>query len=426
MCAEFGKYLLESKTVQSGKEKFMVHWVRKFFDLRTQWPSSSWQQQLPLFNQALYETNQYQEWQIRQADQAVRLYFNNFLNQHDTSSTGSVPLQTQSQPPTKNKALEQFSTNLALRRYAPRTVKTYVYWLKHFYSFCEKQSGSSRTDTDFSSQKVKDFLAYLAIKRHVSASTQNQAFNALLTFSRLVLNRDLTDLRDGIRAIARKKLPVVFSPVEVETLLSSISGTSGLMLKLIYGAGLRVNECCRLRIKDIDFSEQLVFVRDGKGGKDRSTVLPEVLVNELTEHMQRVFDLHAQDLADGHGSVWLPDALSRKYPNASTEKAWQYLFPSAKLSVDPQTKILRRHHVTDTTLQRAMKTALKKTNIHKPASVHTLRHSFATHLLLKGVDLRQIQEFLGHARVETTMIYTHVVKDMRNPVASPLDGLKMG
>jgi integron integrase len=195
------------------------------------------------------------------------------------------------------------------------------------------------------------------------------------------------------------------------------------MLKLTYGAGLRVNECCRLRIKDIDFDLQVISIRDGKGGKDRTTVLPVSLVPALQLHIGKVLQLHDQDLAEGHGSVWLPGALARKYPGASKEKAWQYLFPSGSLSIDPESKLIRRHHVIDSTLQKAMKSALAKAGIKKHASVHTLRHSFATHLLLNGIDIRQIQEYLGHSKVETTMIYTHVIKDMRNPVASPLDVL---
>lgn len=242
-------------------------------------------------------------------------------------------------------------------------------------------------------------------------------------FFRLVFNKDLGDLKNAVRAKMGQRLPVVFSIEETGKLLRNTKGTTGLMLKIIYGGGLRVSECCRLRIKDIDFDQQLVFVRDGKSGKDRTTLLPTSLNNELHAHIAHVFSLHDRDLTEGFGSAWLPKALARKYPGASIEKAWQYLFPSACRSIDPESGTVRRYHVSDSALQRAVKAALHKTAIHKHGSVHTLRHSFATHLLLKGVDLRQIQELLGHAKVETTMIYTHVVKDMRNPVASPFDFL---
>jgi integron integrase len=240
-------------------------------------------------------------------------------------------------------------------------------------------------------------------------------------FFRLVFNQDLGDLKNTVRARTGQKLPIVLSVDETKKLLESVKGTTGLMLKIIYGGGLRVNECCSLRIKDIDFDQSLITIRDGKGGKDRTTLLPASLTGELRSHIAKVLTLHDKDLAEGCGAVWLPHALDRKYPNAPTQKAWQYLFPSANRSIDPRSNIIRRHHVSDSTLQRAVKVAIKKAGIHKHASVHSLRHSFATHLLLNGVDLRQIQEFLGHSKVETTMIYTHVVKNMRNPVASPFD-----
>lgn len=248
----------------------------------------------------------------------------------------------------------------------------------------------------------------------------------MLTFFRLVGNVDLGDLKNTVRARKRTTLPVVFSVDEVRNILAQVQGTAGLILKIIYGGGLRVNEGCRLRIKDIDFDQHLIHVRDGKGGKDRTTLLGATLVDDLRAHIARVLARHDGDLAAGHGAVLLPDALAVKYPGAATEKAWQYLFPAATLSVDPRSGIVRRHHVSDSALQRALKAAVRRAGIHKHASVHTLRHSFATHLLLRGVDIRQIQEYLGHARVETTMIYTHVVKDMRNPVASPLDTLAGG
>ncbi|MDK9707295.1 MAG: integron integrase [Desulforhopalus sp.] len=417
---DFGKFLLESRLVQAGKEKFFVHWVRKFFEYRVQLPNMSWAEQVPLFLRELNESGSYQDWQVRQADQAVRLYFSNFLlsqsqpagQGQDNSSTGPISQQA---------ALQKFREGLRLRNYATRTEQTYLGWVQRYFSYCQTRTPTSEKDRTCTPDLVRDFLAHLAVDRNISASTQNLAFNSLLQFFRLVFNKDLGDMRNAVRAKTSQRLPVVLSIEETGRLLRNIEGTIGLMLKIIYGGGLRVNECCRLRIKDIDFDQQLVFVRDGKGGKDRTTLLPKSLNGQLQEHIRRVFALHDRDLADGFGSVYLPKALARKYPGASIEKAWQYLFPSAVRSIDRENNLVRRYHVSDSALQRAVKGALHKAGIHKHASVHTLRHSFATHLLLNGVDLRQIQDYLGHSKVETTMIYTHVVKDMRNPVASPLD-----
>lgn len=418
--ADFGRFLLESRLAQVGKEKFFVHWVRKFFEYRKQLLNMSWAEQVPLFIRELNESGAYQDWQIRQADQAVRLYFSNFLMSQsqpavqgqDSSSTEPIPQQV---------ALQKFREGLRLCNYATRTEKTYIEWVQRYFSYCQTRATTSEKDHTCSPALVRDYLAHLAVDRNISASTQNLAFNSLLQFYRLVFNMDLGDMRNGVRAKTSQRLPVVLSIEETWRLLKKIEGTIGLMLKIIYGGGLRVNECCRLRIKDIDFDQQLVFVRDGKGGKDRTTLLPKSLNGQLQEHISRVFALHDRDLADGFGSVYLPKALARKYPGASIEKTWQYLFPSAVRSIDRESYLVRRYHVSDSALQRAVKVALHKAGIHKHASVHTLRHSFATHLLLNGVDLQQIQEYLGHSKVETTMIYTHVVKDMRNPVASPLD-----
>lgn len=273
-------------------------------------------------------------------------------------------------------------------------------------------------------QGVKSFLTYLATRRRVSAGTQNQAFSALVFLCREVLRLPETDLDAGVRAKATQRLPAVLSTVETARLLEAMSGTARLMAEVTYGGGLRVMECCRLRVKDVDFENDLLFVRDGKGGKDRSTLLAKAVKERLREHLARVRELHAQDLAAGAGAARLPDALERKYPQAGREWGWQFVFPAKNLSVDPRGGKVRRHHASDMVLQRAVKEAVAKAGIDKPVSVHTLRHSFATHLLLAGVDLRQIQELLGHASVETTMIYTHVVKNLRAPATSPLDVLK--
>ena len=421
--AEFGRFLLETRTVASGKEKYLVHWVRKFSEFRKQLPPANlhWSEQLPLILRQLNDSGSYQDWQVRQADQAVRLYFVNFLAVFPEMKGPESVDSPLAAPCGQDAALLRFREELRLRGYSRRTEKTYLSWTLQYLRYCaERKTGEILA---ISSELVRDFLAYLAMQRKVSASTQNQAFNSLLTFFRLVFNTGLDDLKHAVRAKTGKRLPVVFSVEEIREIFRHTEGTSGLILKMIYGVGLRVNEGCRLRIKDIDFDQQLINVRDGKGGKDRTTLLPASLTVELKAHIARVIDLHVQDLAEGFGSVRLPDALARKYPGAPKEKAWQYVFPAATRSIDPESGTIRRHHVSDSVIQRAMKLAIDRAGIQKHASVHTLRHSFATHLLLNGIDIRQIQDLLGHAKVETTMIYTHVIKDMRNPVASPLDVL---
>ena len=419
--AAFASYLLKNSIVRPGIERFMVIWARKFFTNRQQWPQLPWFDQLPLFLDTLKKDG-LQQWQIVQAEQAVRVYFGNFLS---SASNGSTSQSKPSFNEVCNKSfahlLEHFAEILRLKNYARKTEKTYLYWTKHFLYYSHSKSSKIGHSVEVSSQAVRDFLAHLAIKRNVSASTQNQAFNSLLMFFRLTLDQDLGELRQSVRAKSSQQLPVVFSVAEIKTIFQHVTGTPGLMLRLVYGGGLRISECCRLRIKDVDFDQQLIFVRRGKGAKDRTTVLPLTLIPELRSHLDHVLELHDQFLAKGYGTVDLPNALARKYPNAETQRAWQWLFPAAKVSADPKSGIVRRHHVSPDSVQRALKTALRKAKINKHASVHTLRHSFATHLLLQGTDLRQIQEYLGHTSVETTMIYTHVIKDMRNPVTSPLD-----
>jgi integron integrase len=239
-----------------------------------------------------------------------------------------------------------------------------------------------------------------------------------------VLGVNVEDLSLTANAKRGTHLPVVLSVPETVALLSAMRGTPALMAALIYGGGLRVSECCELRVKDLDFDQGLVFVRSGKGNKDRSTLLAEAGRDELRTHIRASETLHRADRATGLAGVWLPDALDRKYPNAGRELGWFWVFPSRTLSTDPRAGVVRRHHISDSVVQKAVKSAALEAKIHKPVSVHTLRHCFATHLLLNGVDIRQIQEYLGHANVETTMIYTHVVKELRSPVRSPLDVLR--
>jgi integron integrase len=271
------------------------------------------------------------------------------------------------------------------------------------------------------SEVVRDYLAHLAVCPQVSASTQNQALCASLLLCRDVLGVEVEHLSPGVRAKRGERLPVVLSVPETIALLDALSGTARLMACLIYGGGLRVSECCELRNKDLDFDQGLVVVRRGKGDNDRSTLLADVGREELRAHLRASEALHHADRRAGLAGFWMPDALDRKCPNAGRELWWFWVFPSHTLSTDPRAGIVRRHHISDSAIQKTVKVAARKAQIYKPVSVHTLRHSFATHLLLNGVDIRQVQEYLGHANVEMTRIYTHVVKELRTPARSPLD-----
>jgi integron integrase len=271
--------------------------------------------------------------------------------------------------------------------------------------------------------EIEAFLAHLAVKEMVSASTQNQAFNALLFLYRRVLGVSLEDENiSAIRAARKKNIPIVLTREEVFRLLTLMSGTVQLMARLLYGSGLRVMECVRLRVQNIDFGMGEITVRDGKGSKDRLTILPESLVVPLQEQIERVRVQHQQDMEKGFGSVYLPYGLERKYRNAHKEFTWQFLFPASDIALDIRTGIKRRHHMHESNLQRSVKKAAKQAGINKRVTPHTLRHSFATHLLMDGSDIRTVQELLGHKDVSTTMIYTHVLRQKGiRPVKSPLD-----
>jgi integron integrase len=305
---------------------------------------------------------------------------------------------------------------LRTRHYSRRTEKAYAAWVRRFVHF-----HGARDPADLGAPEVTGYLGHLAAVGRVSASTQNQAFSALLFLYRDVLGRELAGLADTPRAKRPERLPLVLAPEEVRAVLRRMHGVPHLMSSLMYGAGLRLLECCRLRVKDVDFARNEITVHDGKGRKDRVTVLPARLVPPLRDHLERVERRFLGDLEGEAGYVALPDALDRKYPNASREWAWQWVFPASRIHVDGETGERRRHHLHETVLQRAFAVAVREAGLTKPASCHTLRHSFATHLLENGYDIRTIQELLGHADVSTTMIYTHVLNRGGRGVRSPLD-----
>ena len=314
------------------------------------------------------------------------------------------------------KLLDQVRGKIRLKHYSIRTEQAYVDWIKRFILHFDK-----RHPRELGAAEVEAFLTHLAVAGNVAAATQNQAKSALLFLYREVLETELPWLDNVERARAPKRLPVVLTREEVQGVLGRLTGTHWLIASLLYGAGLRIMEGLRLRVKDVEFSRREILVRDGKGFKDRVTMLPAALAAPLAEHLERVKALHGRDLAAGRGAVYLPYALERKYPGAARDWAWQYVFPSANLSADPRTGIERRHHLQDQAVQRAMRQAVRDAGVNKPATPHTLRHSFATHLLEGGYDIRTVQELLGHADVSTTMIYTHVLNKGGRGVTSPLD-----
>jgi integron integrase len=323
------------------------------------------------------------------------------------------------QPSTPSpRLLEKVRDEIRLRHYSLRTEQAYLGWIKRFILFHNK-----RHPVEMGADEVTAFLTHLAVRDNVSASTQNQALNAVLFLYRDILKITLPWL-DGIqRAKKPQRLPVVLTRDEVKRVLGQLEGTRWLIVALIYGSGLRLLEALRLRVKDVDFHYGQLHIRDAKGQKDRVTPLPATLVESLRQHLTRVKLLHQQDLEEGFGRVHLPHALTRKYPNADREWAWQYVFPSQSRSRDPRTGVTRRHHVNESAVQKSVKNAMRNARIVKPASTHTLRHSFATHLLEDGYDIRTVQELLGHSDVSTTMIYTHVLQKGGKAAKSPLDRL---
>jgi integron integrase len=312
--------------------------------------------------------------------------------------------------------LDQMREILRLKHLSFRTEEAYIGWVKRFILFHDK-----RHPKDMGAAEIRAFLSYLATHEHVAASTQNGALNALLFLYRSVLQQPFPHLEHIERAKRPRRLPTVFTRDEVHGMLTRLTGMPHLMASLLYGAGLRLMECVRLRVKDVDFPYHQITVRDGKGAQDRLTMLPRSLAEPLQRHLARVKLVHEEDLLGGYGEVYLPYAFDRKDPHAGTAWVWQYVFPASKRSIDPRSGVERRHHVSEAVLQRAVKEALQRTGIPKRGSCHTLRHSFATHLLEDGYDIRTVQELLGHKDVSTTMVYTHVLQRGGRGVHSPLD-----
>lgn len=346
-------------------------------------------------------------WQIEQAKTAIQLYnrYSNCKNDNSKLLLNDWKL-----------ASEEFKRMSKIKHLSASTVKSYRGWIKQFIEFCEQITPDKLTPN-----YVKDYLTYLAVNKKVSSSTQNQAFSALLFLYRNVLNIPFEGMEDALRAKKSQYLPVVLTKDEIKIILSFLNCEHKLMASLIYGGGLRLNECITLRIKDIDFERGVINVNASKGDKSRATILPESVIPELKNHIDSIEKYYKKDRSENISGVMLPKALSRKYPNASTEWRWFWLFPAKNLSIDKEENCIRRYHVSPSTLQKTFKQALDKSGITKAASVHTLRHSFATHLLESAYDIRTIQELLGHANLDTTMIYTHVASKNKLGVRSPID-----
>jgi integron integrase len=411
MLATFRQFLSIKERVPERNIPYYLKWVSdcyRFFNLSEMTPLENHQRAQFLTHLA----KNHEDWQVEQADRALRLY-EYFLSKTKTDQNEPVADLSGDWKRLEDKTREA----LKLRHRSYSTEKTYILWLRQFRDFLKERDPLSLKGRD-----LQDFLSQLAVEKKVSASTQNQALNAIVFFYRHVLDKDIEGEISAVRARQNRRLPVVLTTKEVDRIFSAMSGVNQLVVRLIYGCGLRLQECLQLRIKDLDLEQNIVIVRSGKGDKDRRTVFPEAIKEEIIHHLAEVRKLYEKDRQAKLSGVYLPGALDRKYPNAGKEWGWFWLFPSQSLSVDPRTNVVRRHHVYHASLQKAFKIAVGKAGITKQASIHTLRHSFATHLLEKGYDIRTIQELLGHQNLQTTMIYTHVATKNVLGVRSPLDG----
>jgi integron integrase len=411
----YASFLREKELALEKHQPYMVRWVKDFLLFAKEHGGYTFEQTLDLFLAEVGGRVGTKPWQLQQAADAIRIYRYQYRGAQDDGE-GGRPVGG-----LKDEAaiLVRLREVIRLRHYAKRTEKTYLHWNRRFLAY-RHETGVEGEPT---AADAKAFLTHLAMVEKVSGSTQNQAFSALLLLFREVLRGDLEEMAQTVRAKRGPKLPTVLSVAEVQRLLAAVEPDYALMVNLLYGSGLRLGELVRLRVKDLDFDAGLVVVRSGKGDKDRTTLLPASLHGELRTHLEKVRQWHEADLANGHGEAPLPDALARKYPTAGGEWGWQYVFPADKLAVDPSDGKVRRYHVHEKLLQAVVRRARQAAGIAKHATPHTLRHSFATHLLMNGTDIREIQELLGHKNVETTMIYTHVVREFKTKTRSPLDDL---
>ncbi len=407
---KFKSYLLSSRIANEKNHAFYLHWVAQFYGFCGKHPEDD-AEQAEVERYLSYLSKRKEDWQVRQASDAIQVYLffkkknqplSDVKNKHADKAWVDVA--------------EEMQNALRLRHRSFRTEQTYLGWVRRFYRFL-----NGRHPKAIDSQHVQDFMTHLAVEQKVAASTQNQAFNAILFLFRYVLDKPIDDIGSAVRAKRSTRLPVVLTKGEVDRLFTCMAGSGQFMAKVIYGCGLRLQECLQLRIKDVDFERSVITVRMGKGNKDRETVLPDSLKKEFLGHLKTVRLVYEKDRAINANGVQLPNGLERKYPNAGKEWNWFWVFPADKFSIDPVSKIVRRHHYYRGNLQRQIKQAGVDAKIPKRITVHTLRHSFATHLLENGYDIRTIQELLGHSNINTTMVYTHVARKNKLGVKSPLD-----
>jgi integron integrase len=407
---DFKAYILSSRIANEKSADFYVHWVKGFFGYCSKHPDDAVTQAV-IDEYLAYLAKRKEDWQVRQASDAIQLYlfFKKRKKREFCREKGDGKAQWKT-------VAEEMRHALRLRHRAARTEEAYLSWLRKYYLFLNGKAPYS-----IDSSHVKDFMTYLAVEKNVAESTQNQAFNAILFLYRHVLDKSIDDINDAIRADKPKRLPVVLTKDEVKRLFACMSGTDLLIAKIMYGTGLRLTECLQLRVQDLDFGRGVVIVRMGKGKKDRETVFPEKLKPALKGHLEKVREIYERDRKNDLPGVQLPYALERKYPNAGKEWIWFWVFPAEKISMDPRTHVVRRHHCYTQSVQRAIGQARKQAGIPKRVTTHTLRHSFATHLLENGYDIRTIQDLLGHSDIKTIMIYTHVARKNKRGVKSPLD-----
>jgi integron integrase len=418
---DFQDFLLSRKLAPEKNVPYLANWVSKFLAFNNRKGQADIGQTVAEFLNSLEAREDIKDWQFRQAGEAVSLYLNHFKGGEELKTlSGKERLARRLSD--SRKLLAEMKRLIRLKHFAYNTELAYLDWVERFFAYM-REITKGDPDADLTPEAVQNFLSHLAITKRVASSTQNQALCALLFLFRDVLGQEPGDISGMVWAKRGKKLPVVLWVEEVKAIFQHLSGTARLIAQLLYGSGLRLMELARLRVLDIDFEGNLIVVRTGKGDKDRSTILSEAVKEPLRLHIEKVKALHDKDLSAGYGEVYLPTALERKYSRAAKEWKWQYVFPSARLSVDPRSGKVRRHHISDKGIQVAIGKAVKKAGIVKHATVHTLRHSFATHLLQSGVNIREVQSLLGHKNVETTMIYTHVLRNMANAPKSPLDVL---
>jgi len=407
---EFCNYLQSKGYVLKKQIPYYSRWVSQFLQI-----SSTRSDQIPVDQQMDHFLSSIEkkceQWQIDQAKEAISLYL--FFISRKRSPVAKKERDWNTD---WVEAGEMMKRMLRLKHLAYSTEQSYIIWLRDFYRHVQPTAPKQLDDGH-----LKNYLSYLASERRVAKSTQNQAFNALLFFYRHVLDKEVGSISDVIRSKRGRRLPTVLTKEDVMRLIGAINGIYGLMAQIIYGGGLRLKECVRLRVKDVEFEKNTLMIRGAKGDKDRQTLLPETVQQALRDHLNKVRKLYDADRQSNVAGVYLPGALSRKYPKADTEWIWYWVFPSANLAVDPRANVVRRHHLSGSNLQKAIKKAVAALGIDNKVSVHTLRHSFATHLLENGYDIRTIQLLLGHASLQTTMIYTHVAHKNFLGVRSPLD-----